>query len=245
MEKEKLLGFIRRYNLNGCIETVQVDSAVSDNRISTKFISEEKHILGNVSLVGVNFGDASLGIYDTAKLKSLLGVMGPDISVSTVSSDDRVISMNLSDKNMSANFMLSDLSVIPKTPNLKKLPDWDVVIKLDKEFINRFVKSKNALSEVNTFTLLMGKKTNKLELVIGYSSINSNRISMTVDTLNGKDNVDKPISFSAKYFKELLSSNLDSNDAELNVSTKGLAHVRFVSDDYESEYYLTEVKQGD
>lgn len=245
MEKEKLLGFIKRYNLNGSIETVQVDSVISDNKISTKFVSEEKHILGFVSLTGVNIGDASLGIYDTAKLKSLLGVLGPDITVSTVNSDDRVISVNLKDKNMSANFMLSDLSVIPQTPKVKGLPDWNVVIKLDKETINRFIKSKNALPEVNSFTLLMNKKTDKLELVIGYSSINSNRISMSVETVGGKDRVDKPISFSAKYFKELLSANLDSDDAELNVSSKGLAHVKFSSDDYESEYYLTEVRQGD
>jgi hypothetical protein len=187
----------------------------------------------------------SLGVYDTAKLKSLLGVLGPDIAVSTVQSDSRVISMTLKDKNMSANFMLSDLSVIPKTPNLKQLPGWDVVIKLDKEFINRFIKSKNALPEVNSFTLLVNSKTSKLDLVIGYSSINSNRISMAVETVGGKDSVDKPISFSAKYFKEILSANIDSDDAELNVSCKGLAHVKFKSDDYESEYYLTEVRQGD
>lgn len=245
MEKEKLLGFIKRYNLNGCIESVKVESSASEDKIETKFVSEEKHVLGGVILNKVNFGDCTLGVYDTTKLKSLLGVLGTDIDVSTVKSDDRVISVKLSDKNTSANFMLADLSVIPVVPKLKTLPDWDVIIKLDKDFTNRFIKSKNALPEVNTFTLTMNKKTSKLELVIGYSSINSNRISMEVETEKDKDKVDTPISFSAKYFKEILSANLDSSDAVLNVSSKGLAHVKFVADDYESEYFLTEVKQGD
>lgn len=245
MEKEKLLGFIKRYTLNGFIESAQIDSSESDNTISTKFISEEKHVLGNVVLSNVNFGTCSLGVYETAKLKSLLSVMGEDIAVQTIQSNDKVISLKLKDSNMSVNFMLSDLSVIPKTPNLKSLPDWDVVIKLDKEFTNRFIKAKNALPEGHSFTLLMNSKTSKLELIIGYSTINSNRISMNVETVSGKDSVDKAISFSAKYFKEILSANIDSDDAVLNVSSKGLAHIKFSSDDYASEYYLTEVRQGD
>lgn len=245
MEKEKLLGFIKRYNLNGSIESVQLDSNLSNNSISTKFASEEKYILGTVVLNKVNFGDATLGVYDTTKLKSLLGVLGSDIDVSTTKSNDRVVSVSLKDKNMSANFMLSDLSVIPKTPNLKNLPSWDVVIKLDKDFVSRFVKAKNALPEVSTFTLLMNNKTSKLELVLGYASINSNRISMAVETLNGMDSVTKTISFSAKYFKEVLSANIDSDNAELKVSCQGLAYTSFSSEDYDAEYYLTEVRLGE
>lgn len=243
MDKSKIDGFIKRFNLSGCIESVKIESSKGDDSLKTSFISEEKHVLGIVELKNNNIGDCELGVYETAKLKGLLSVLGSDISIKTVESDDRVISLTLSDKNTDVNFMLADISVIPKVPALKKLPEWDVVIELDKEFMNRFVKSKNALAEVNTFTLLNNKKKN-LQLVIGYSSINSNRIAMDVSCEKGKDTLENPISFSAKYFKEILSANADATEATLNVSSKGLAYIQFSTDDYVSEYYLTEIPQS-
>jgi hypothetical protein len=134
---------------------------------------------------------------------------------------------------------------VPKAPKLKALPDWDVVLNLDTDFIARFVKAKGALKDVDTFTLLMGKKSKKLEMVIGYSSINSNRISLDITPEKGKDSVDEPISFSAKYFKEILSVNSDATDATLNISSKGLAYIKFSNADYDSEYYLTKIDLAD
>jgi len=245
MEKSKIDGFIKRYNLSGCIESVKVNSSEDDNTISTSFISEEKHVLGRVELKNNNFGDVELGVYETARLKSMLVVHTNDITITPTKSDERVISLKMSDSTGTAtNFMLADVSVIPKVPNLKQLPDWDVVIELDREFMSRFVKSKGALPEVNTFTLVNGKN-DELQLIIGYSSINSNRISLDVSCKDGKDKVVKPISFSAKYLKEIVNANSDATEATLNVSCKGLAYVKFSTDDYNSEYYLTEVPQAD
>jgi hypothetical protein len=245
MDKSKIDGFIKRYNLEGCIESVKVESNEKENKLETSFISEEKHVLGVVTLNDSNFGDCELGVYNTAKLKQLLGVLGSEIEVEPVERNDKHISLKFSDKNMTAQFMLADLSVIPKVPKMKKLPDWDIVLHLDKDFIARFIKAKNALKEVNTFTLLMGSKSKKLDMVIGYSSINSDRVSLDISPEKGKDTVKDPISFSAKYFKEILSVNSDATEAVLNVSTQGLAHISFSSDDYESSYFLTQVPQSD
>ena len=122
---------------------------------------------------------------------------------------------------------------------------WDIILNLDTDFIARFIKAKGALKEVNTFTLLMNKKTNKLELVIGYSKINSNRISLAITPEAGKDTADRAISFSAKYFKEILTANSESTSATLNVSMQGISFIQFSSADYESSYYLTEIPQAD
>ena len=245
MDKSKLDGFIKRYNLNGCVESVKIVSSEDDNKLKTSFISEEKHILGNVELKNENFGDYEMGVLETGKLKQLLGVLNSEIDVDTVTSDDRVISLGFSDKNTKVNYMLSDTSVIPKVPIVKQLPDWDVVLLLNKDFMNRFIKAKNALPDVNTFTLLMNKKTQKLDMIIGYASINSNRIALDITPEDGKDTVGKPISFAAKYFKELLSANSEATDAKLYVSSKGLAYIKFDTEEYISEYFLTEVEQSD
>ena len=245
MDKSKLDGFIKRYNLNGCVESVKVISSESDDSLTTSFISEEKHVLGTVELKNENFGDVELGILETARLKNMLAVLGNDINIETTEYDGRVISLNLSDKTTKANCLLADISVIPKVPKMKTLPDWDVILPLSKEFMSRFIKAKGALPEVDTFTLVMSKKTQKLELVIGYSSINTNRVSLEVEPQKGNDTVTDAISFSAKYFKEILSANSDATNATLHVSSKGLAFIEFDNSDYATQYFLTGVDISD
>ena len=49
--------------------------------------------------------------------------------------------------------MLADLSVIPVVPDLKAVPPMNVEITLDDEFTSKFIKSKGALSESDTFHL--------------------------------------------------------------------------------------------
>ena len=46
MEKQKLNGFISRYNLGGEVESVMVTS--TDDSVSVKMISDEKTLLGDV-----------------------------------------------------------------------------------------------------------------------------------------------------------------------------------------------------
>lgn len=50
----------------------------------------------------------------------------------------------------------------------------------------------------------------------------------------------KPISFSAKYLKEILTANKEATSAVLKVSTQGLAHIQFKIDDFTASYYLVE-----
>ena len=76
--------------------------------------------------------------------------------------------------------------------------------------------------------------------MIGYSNVNSNRITYKVKEGYGSDV--NPISFSAKYLKEILVANKDANSAKLQISTQGLAHIAFKIDDYTSKYYLVEVQ---
>ena len=51
-----------------------------------------------------------------------------------------------------------------------------------------------------------------------------------------------PISFSAKYLKEILNANRNSKSATLKISSQGLAHIQFETDNITSKYYLVEIK---
>ena len=130
------------------------------------------------------------------------------------------------------------MSVIPNVPELKSLPPFDIEIDLDGKFIDKFIKAKNALSDVDTFTVLTEK--GNLNIVMGYSNVNSNRITFKAVENYASDV--KAISFSAKYLKEILTANKEATSAKLLVSSKGLAHISFIIDDFVCKYYLVEVQ---
>jgi hypothetical protein len=75
---------------------------------------------------------------------------------------------------------------------------------------------------------------------LGFSNINTNRISIDVDCeCEGDIN---PISFSATYLKEILVANKEASDATLSISTQGLSHIHFEVGKYTSDYYLVELQ---
>jgi hypothetical protein len=245
MKKQTINTFIDKYSLNGTIESVKwvVDSA--NKQIKTASISDDKNVLSFVVIkdsAGLN--DAEIGINDTAKLKKLLSVLNDEVNISFNMREDKIVSLSLTGESTDVQYVTADLSVIPKVPELKKLPPFNLEIPLTKEFVTTFVKAKNALSDVDTLTFTKDKK-DKLKLVIGFSSVNSNRISIDFKPTEGKDTLSKTIHFSAKYLKEILTSNNDCENAVLKISDAGIAHVEFNNDVFNSSYYLVEIKNVD
>lgn len=241
MKKDKILEFISRYNLNGSVEAVKWETT-GDSTCSTTFITDDKSVLGQVSVKDFDLAEGEVGVYDTARLKQLLTVVGDDVDIEVTNVNDKNVSVVLSDETTSVNFMLADLAVIPNVPALKELPDFDVKIPFSNDFAKKFVRSASALSDVDTFTLV--PEGDDLKLVIGYSTINSNRISLDVIT-EGKGTLEDPISFSAKYLKEILNANSDSEKSVLNVSTKGISNIDFEVGDFRCSYYLVEIQTTD
>lgn len=237
MEKSKLTRFISKYNLAGLVESVswKLDS----NTLSTMFISDDKSVLGKVSMTDFDGDDTTFGVYDTTKLIKMLSVLGDDFDFSISDVDGKSVSLKFSDDSANINYMLADLSVIPKVPELKQLPTFNAKLKLDSNFINRFIKSKAALADENNFTF--SYSNNKGVITLGHSTINTNRINIEVET---ECDIDiKPISFSATYLKEILSANKDTIDATMKISADGLCHIHFEVDNYTSDYYLVQIKQ--
>jgi hypothetical protein len=231
MQKSKLDGFINRYTLGGEIESVIINS--NSDSLSVRMISDDKSLLGGVKTSNSSFTEGSFGVYTTSQLRQLLSVLDDTITI-----EPSTGSLRFSDKGTTVNYMLAAESVIPNVPDLKQLPPFDIEVSLDADFVNKFIKSKGALSDSDSFTFV--SKSGVSEIILGYSTINSNRISITVNA-GVEGNVD-PISFSAKYLKQILLANKSSNTASLKISTQGLAYVTFDDGEYQSEYYLVQIK---
>ena len=235
MEKQSLNRFVSKYNLAGLVESVKWES--KEGSLTTSFISDDKSVLGNVTMKEFDGTDASFGVYDTTRLNKMLSVLGNDVDFSINDIDGKPVSLKFKDGSTSVNYMLADLSVIPNVPDLKQLPPFNVEIKLDSNFISKFIKAKGALDENNfTFTCKDGKG----QIVLGFSNINTNRINIDVDCTCDGDI--EPISFSATYLKEILVANKEATDATLKISSQGLSHIHFEIDNYESNYYLVEIQ---
>jgi hypothetical protein len=235
MNKNTLITYLDKFHLNGVINSVKL--AIKDKVLTTLFVSEDKSMAGSVVANKFDFEDAELGVYETSKLKSFLKILDDEITLTLNKVDGNPVSLTLSDKNMEVNFMLSDLSVIPPAPKVKEIKSFEVEIPITSEFSNNFIKAKNALPDVDSFTFLMNKKKS-LELVIGYASINSNRIKIDVTPASGKDVLTNPISFNANYFKEILLKNADCTGAVLKIAQAGISTIEFSNTDFTSKYYL-------
>ena len=75
MNKTRITRFISKYNLAGLVESVTWNT--DGQKLSTKFIADDKTVLGEITLDNFNFETAELGIYTTSNLNKMLSVLIP------------------------------------------------------------------------------------------------------------------------------------------------------------------------
>jgi hypothetical protein len=235
MNKNNLLKFIQKYSLGGLIESVAWNA--EGTKLSVRFISDDKTLLGEVEFNAYTSTPMNVGIYTTSLLKNMIGVLDNDLTLKVDKAGDKSVSLKLSSDETETSYQLADLGVIPPVPDLKAMPDFGISIDMASNMIDKFIKAKGALSDVDTFTIFT--EGGDLKMAIGYSSISTNRVTFTAQ----KDYAEtvKPISFSAKYLKEILTANKEATNAKLKVSTDGLSNVEFQIDDFVCKYYLVEI----
>ena len=227
MKKTQITSFIEKYHLAGNANSVRLD--VKDKTMQCDFITDDQNVVGSVSMNNFDIEDVTLGVYATSQLTKLLTALDDDITLRVNNADGTAFSINLSDKTTDVTFM----------PGMKQLPDFNVKIKLTKDFANKFVKSKNALPETENFAI----ESDALgtNMILNYSTLNTNRITWPTKP-EGEASDLKATCFSANLFKEILVANKDAEEGYIEVSAAGLARVSFTGKDYSSTYYLVQLQ---
>ena len=231
MDKTILNKFISKYFLNGNVESVIWKS---NGSLSVKFVDDTKSLVGEVSCKEANFPEAEFGINQTSKLKSLLSVLGDKVDVNIESKDGKSALMAIFDDNVNINYVLADPTIIPKVPNLKAMPSWDLTLNLDTKFMDNFIKASAALSDVKEFAVITNKK--KVKFVIGHSNVKTTNIVVNVDAEEFKDM--SVVYFSTIHLREILSANKEAKTATMEVSEKGLAYLSFDVDGFKTSYFM-------
>ena len=232
MNKITLDTFIQKYNLGGNVNSVKWNS--DGSTLSTRFISPDKSLLGELTLVKQTLPKFEVGVYDTLLLSKMLGTLADKVDFTLTNVDNMPVAFHFTDSVMSADYVLAAVGVIPDVPELKNIPEFNTLVNIDSQFINSFIRGKGALADVETFAI--NPIDTGLEFVIGYSDINSNRISIKVQS--GAVSITDSIVFNANLFKEVLSANKVCSKATLQISDKGLAHIEFNVDDFNVKYWL-------
>ena len=232
MNKIVLDTFIQKYNLGGNVNSVKWNS--DGETLSTRFISSDKSLLGELTLVKQTLPEFEVGVYDTPLLSKMLGTLADKVDFSLTEVDNTPVAFKISDSIMTSDYVLAAIGVIPDVPELKNVPEFTTLVNIDSQFINSFIRGKGALADVETFAI--NPVDGGVEFVIGYSDINSNRI--TIKAQSGAVNMTDSIVFNANLFKELLNANKECSKATLQISDKGLAHIEFNVDDFNVKYWL-------
>lgn len=236
MEKNKLEKFIKKYYLKGTCESVLF--VVENDKLRTKGAAADNNAFCDIQVDdNLGFENGSYAVYNTQKLSSLLDVVGDSLDISVVTEKNEPVALTFSDGDTDVTYALADEQVIPKVPDLKKLPPFDISIVVDEQFINTYVKAKGAL-EVETFAVSSNGKKAEAVVTLGHGNKNTNKVKMKATTEKAGQLDD--IEFSATYLREILLANKDAENGKFEVSSKGLARLTFEVDGIKSTYYLIE-----
>ena len=188
-----------------------------------------------------DFETSEIGVYSTDQFIKLLGVLDEDIRVHLTKAGDKAISLRVTDSNSAVNYMLSDTTIINAPPQMKQVPEFEIEIDVTPQLITKFISGKSALADEEYFTVI--SDGNNTKLVIGYASVNTNRVTIPVTTT--KSQAIQNTSFDANLFKEVLSANKDCESATLHVSSEGLSRITFNISGFSSTYFLVASSTND
>jgi hypothetical protein len=79
MNKIVLDTFIQKYNLGGNVNSVKWKS--SGDTLSTRFISPDKSLLGELTLVKQSLPEFEVGVYDTPLLSKMLSTLADKVDL--------------------------------------------------------------------------------------------------------------------------------------------------------------------
>ena len=239
ISKKVISDIVSKYSLGNNIERVKW--IITDEKLIIHFINDSKNLVGYVDYrkeIGLKPGD--YGIFNTSQLIKCLNILDGDILVDATSSK-----LNMADTNYDIKFNLADPAVIPNVPDVSSNSDeWSVSFSISDEFITRFVKSKDALSELDIFTVETREGFTGEELVFTVGTNITNTIEFTVENATINESFGA-IPFDSNLMKEILKANKDYHTGEIRINKKGLldAHLQH-GDSLFTGYYLVRKQEN-
>ena len=237
ISKKVISNIVSKYSLGNHIE--QVIWIIEDKKLNINFINDSKNLVGFIKYdKDIGLKDGNYGIFNTSQLIKCLNILDGDILVDATTSK-----LNLADTNYDIRFSLADPAVIPSVPSITNPDQFSVSFDINNEFITRFVKSKDALSELDTFTVETRDGFTGKELVFTVGTNITNTIEFAVEA-KINESFD-PVPFDSDLLKDILKANKDYDNGEIRISKNGLLDAHFnCGDDLNTGYYLVRKQEN-
>ena len=247
INKKVISDIVSKYSLGNNIEKVKW--AVTDNKLTINFINGSKNLTGYVEYrEDVGLKEGNYGIYNTSTLIKCLNILEGDILIDSPynKSDGYYSAFNLADTNYNITFKLSDPAVTPAVPELLFDDEsFKVSFSINDEFITRFVKSKDALSDLPSFTVETREGMTGNDLVFTIGTDITNTIQFSVDELHEVTEEFEQIPFDSNLFKEILKANRNYESGTVHINKKGLIQLTFnYNDGFNTHYYLVRLQEN-
>ena len=245
ISKKVLSEIVSKYSLGGHVEKVKwiIDE---NGGVAINFINDSKTLVGEIHYndnIGLKKG--SYGIFNTSQLVKCLNILDGDILIETKSQNGLASKLNLADTNYDVKFSLADPAIIPKVPEVTDEDQPSASFEINDEFITRFVKSKDALNDLPSFTIETREGMTGNELVFTIGSDITNTIQFSVEELSQINEEFKQIPFDSNLFKEILKANRNYESGTVHINKKGLIQLTFnYNDGFNTHYYLVRLQEN-
>jgi hypothetical protein len=114
IDKRKLVDTIEKYYLNGLTEAVKFN--IKNNVLTIPFSTTNRNVEGKVTLP-IELPNAEFGIFETTPFLKLLHILDTNIEIQYQEKFGIVEKLLIEDNQYKMMFSVSDISLIPKTPN--------------------------------------------------------------------------------------------------------------------------------
>lgn len=247
MLKKDLISTIQKYYLNGKCKDVRWE--IIDKSLYVDFMTDTGSMLGTLNAV-CDLEDNILAIFNTDRLLSILNALDDEIQGQYKKSKDNVVAIEFSDGVSKVYFTTGELKKVPdpkgklesfrdRGRQLKTDIDPAYQVKLDKDSIVRFLKSKKALSDASVVALIQGETT--IDFVVNYSKHNENRITVPFPAEIKNDT--EIFTYDIDLLSTMLSINDNFREGSMIISVNGLMAMEFKSEDYIVKYFLNPIEK--
>lgn len=235
MTRDKIISIIEKYYLSGLTE--QVRFKIKDKKLLINFTTTLKDCIGEVN-TDFDLDDSELGIYDTTQFYKLMKIVKDPIQIDVVRKEDKCLKLDIKDSNFDLSYNLGDLGLISEGKLSNTLPDPVVSLDLNPEFIDKFIKSHNALEKAEMFqvkTEVDKMKVEGVKFIIGLTDKFSNKISFSEPT---KEYQTLPnFTYRVNNFREILSNNKNAK-LSMFIHTMGIIRIDSVENDINLTYFI-------
>lgn len=239
MKKDILESFIKRYYLNNTVNKVKWKYTAADKTLHTRAMADNRSFVVDVVLsefTELGTEDIILCIGDTEKVTRQLTPFGEDIALQVNKTGDRILGFSAANENIESYCPCADpTSMDPVPKNLNEVDGYTVEIQISEEFINAFVKARNALNDVETFAVATNKK-GQIEFVIGYTTANSSRIRFVPKLVPGMEKLDCSLTYPVKNIFEVLKCNKNA-EGTIKIHPNGTMKISMKEERFACTYY--------